>query len=62
MQSRNREAYAANDIVLIILWTLASIYDIRYVSIVVCFIAFFINDLYGFSSWQKMKQRQLNKA
>ena len=28
-------AYAANDIVLIILWILASLYDIRYVSVVV---------------------------
>lgn len=53
-------AYAANDIVLIIMWVLASIYDIRYVSVVVCFTAFFINDLYGFSSWQKMKKRQAN--
>ena len=33
-------AYAANDIVLIILWILASITDIRYISVVVCFVAF----------------------
>ena len=33
-------AYAANDIVLIILWTLASYYDTRYIAVVVCFIAF----------------------
>ena len=51
-------AYAANDIVLIILWILASLYDIRYVSVVVCFIAFFANDIYGFVSWRKMKTRQ----
>ena len=51
-------AYASNDIVLIILWILASIYDIRYVSVVVCFVAFFVNDIYGFVSWQKMKIRQ----
>lgn len=50
--------YAANDIVLIILWILASLYDIRYVSVVVCFIAFFANDIYGFVSWRKMKTRQ----
>lgn len=50
-------AYAANDIVLIILWILASLY-IRYVSVVVCFIAFFANDIYGFVSWRKMKTRQ----
>lgn len=51
-------AYAANDIVLIILWVLASIVDLRYVSVVVCFIAFLVNDLYGFLNWQKMKKRQ----
>lgn len=51
-------AYAANDIVLIILWVLASLYDIRYISVVVCFLAFFVNDIYGFISWRKMKIRQ----
>ena len=51
-------AYAANDIVLILLWVLASIKDIRYASVVVCFIAFLFNDIYGFFSWQKMKTRQ----
>ncbi len=29
-----------------------------YVSVVVCFIAFFANDIYGFVSWRKMKTRQ----
>ena len=51
-------AYAANDIVLIVLWILASFYDIRYISVVVCFMAFFVNDVYGFVSWRKMKIRQ----
>lgn len=41
-------AYAANDIVLIVLWTLASLADVRYISVTVCFAAFLINDLYGF--------------
>jgi len=50
--------YAANDIVLIILWVLASIHDTKYISVIVCFIAFFINDIYGYISWQKMKLRQ----
>lgn len=53
-------AYAANDIVLIILWGLASMEDIRYLSVVVCFIAFLINDVYGFMNWIKMRKRQLN--
>ena len=51
-------AYATNDIVLIVLWILASIYDTRYISVVVCFVAFLFNDVYGFISWQKMKKRQ----
>lgn len=51
-------AYALNDIVLIVLWLMASILDNRYVSVVVCFSAFFINDIYGFISWRKMKRRQ----
>ena len=51
-------AYAANDMVLIVLWIMASIYDTKYISVVVCFIAFFINDIYGYISWRKMKRRQ----
>lgn len=54
-------AYAANDIVLIVLWVLASFADTRYISVTVCFSAFLINDLYGFIAWQKMKKRQLRK-
>ena len=53
-------AYATNDIVLIILWVLASICDIKYISVVVCFIVFLVNDIYGFVNWQKMKIRQNN--
>ena len=51
-------AYAANDIVLILLWVMASMCDTRYISVVVCFGAFLVNDIYGFLSWQKMKLRQ----
>lgn len=50
--------YAANDVVLIVLWVLASIADARYISVVVCFAAFLINDIYGFLNWQKMEKRQ----
>ncbi|MBR6795034.1 MAG: nicotinamide mononucleotide transporter [Clostridia bacterium] len=51
-------AYAANDLVLIVLWALASQTDSRYLSVAVCFVAFLFNDIYGFVSWQKMKKRQ----
>lgn len=52
--------YALNDIVLIILWTLASFENVSYISVVVCFIIFFFNDLYGFICWSSMKKRQKN--
>ena len=51
-------AYASNDIVLIILWVLASLNDAKYISVVVCFIAFLVNDIYGYISWRKMKIKQ----
>jgi nicotinamide mononucleotide transporter PnuC len=51
-------AYAFNDAVLIILWILASLTDVSYVSVTVCFVVFLINDLYGFISWKKMEKRQ----
>ena len=51
-------AYAANDIVLIILWILAAIKDISYLSMVICFVVFLVNDIYGFINWLKMRKRQ----
>jgi len=51
-------AYAANDVILIILWILATITNLSYLSVVICFITFLINDLYGFFNWIKMKKRQ----
>ena len=51
-------AYAANDIVLIILWILATLQHISYLSVVICFIIFLVNDIYGFISWFNMKKRQ----
>lgn len=51
-------AYCANDVVLIGLWILAAIENSSFFSVVICFIAFLINDAYGFINWQKMKKRQ----
>ncbi|MBE6821020.1 MAG: nicotinamide mononucleotide transporter [Ruminococcaceae bacterium] len=51
-------AYAANDIVLIILWILAALSDISYISVIICFVVFLVNDLYGFISWKRMSARQ----
>lgn len=50
--------YAANDLILIILWTMASMEDISCLSVTVCFAAFFVNDIYGFLNWRRMGQRQ----
>lgn len=51
-------AYSANDVILIILWSLASIEDPTYISVTVCFCAFLFNDIYAYISWSKMKHRQ----
>ncbi len=51
-------AYAFNDVVLVVLWVLASFAEIQYLSVVMCFVAFLANDLYGFISWRKMGKRQ----
>ncbi|MDE6502671.1 MAG: nicotinamide riboside transporter PnuC [Ruminococcus sp.] len=51
-------AYALNDIVLVILWGLASFSNMSYISVVVCFVMFLVNDIYGFVSWRKMEKRQ----
>lgn len=51
-------AYAANDVVLIVLWTLASLTDASYISVTVCFVMFLANDIYGFVNWIKMRDSQ----
>lgn len=51
-------AYAANDMILILLWTLASRTNISYLSVFVCFFAFLANDIYGFINWKKIEKRQ----
>lgn len=52
-------AYSANDIVLIILWILASLKDIQYLPMILCFVMFLANDIYGFINWKKMKKEQI---
>jgi len=51
-------AYAANDVVLIVLWTLAAVENISYLSVMICFVMFLVNDLYGFVNWKRMERRQ----
>lgn len=51
-------AYSLNDIVLIVLWLLATLENIKYLPMILCFVMFLANDLYGFYNWKKMKKRQ----
>ncbi len=53
-------AYAANDLVLIVLWILAAMVDVSYLPMIFCFVMFLGNDLYGFFNWRRMKKRQEN--
>lgn len=51
-------AYAANDILLIILWSLAAASDLSYISVTICFFLFLANDIYGFYNWLRIQKRQ----
>lgn len=51
-------AYALNDIVLIVLWVLVTREDINYLPMIICFVVFLANDIYGFRNWRHMKERQ----
>ena len=50
--------YAANDVVLIVLWVMASMDDPAYIPVAVNFGIFLLNDLYGFVSWKKREVLQ----
>ena len=52
-------AYAANDVVLIILWGYACFSDVSYVPMVLCFVMFLANDIYGLYNWKKMQRNQV---
>lgn len=52
-------AYTLNDIVLIVLWVLASIDDVSNLPMVANFAIFLINDAYGFYSWKKREKTQI---
>lgn len=53
--------YSLNDVVLIVLWVLASIKDISYLPMVLCFVMFLLNDLYGFYNWRRLRKVQKSK-
>ncbi|MBR4099568.1 MAG: nicotinamide mononucleotide transporter [Clostridia bacterium] len=51
-------AYAVNDIVLIVMWIMATFSDIYYLSVVICFAMFLVNDSYSFINWRRMQKKQ----
>lgn len=50
--------YGLNDIVLIVLWILASIENPAYIPMIACFVMFLVNDLYGFYNWKRIEKKQ----
>ena len=51
--------YIVNDIILIILWvTTIPSEGLKYLSIIVSFIIFLINDVYGLIMWKKREKKQ----
>lgn len=51
-------AFIVNDVVLIVLWSLACAQSLNYLSLVVCFSIFLLNDSYTFISWSRRKKIQ----
>ena len=51
-------AYGLNDIALIVLWILAVLDDPSYVSVIICFAVFLVNDIHSFVRWKQMEKRQ----
>ena len=50
--------YGLNDIVLIALWILATIKDLGYFPMIICFVIFLINDSYAFILWKIRQNKQ----
>ena len=50
--------YALNDAVLIVLWIFATAQNRSYISVVICFSVFLINDIYCFINWKRMQKLQ----
>ena len=50
--------YALNDLVLILLWVLASIEDITFLPMVLCFVVFLVHDVYAYVNWYSLLKKQ----
>lgn len=55
-------AYALNDIVLIVLWLLASLENSTFIPMLTCFSVFLVHDIYGFINWNRLKKQQSHQA
>ncbi len=51
-------AYVLHDIVIIVLWVLATIENIGFLTMIICSTVFLINDTYGFINWKKIEEKQ----
>ena len=51
-------AYAVNDLVLIVLWCIATAKDLAALSMVACFLVFLVNDFYGLFNWLRVRHKQ----
>ncbi len=51
-------AYCLNDMVLIVLWAIASSTDTVAVPMIICFSIFLVNDMYGYVNWRRIKNKQ----
>ncbi len=54
--------YAANDVVLIVLWVMASIGEPSYLSVTGCFAVLLVNDSYTYINWRRLQKRQGEKS
>lgn len=50
--------YAANDLILIVLWAIAASQNLSCLPMLMCFVMFLLNDLYGFINWRRMLRKQ----
>lgn len=53
--------YVFNDLVLIVLWTIAAFSDSAAISMVFCFFGFLLNDSYSFICWRIREKKQNNR-
>jgi len=54
-------SYAANDLILIVLWILAARKNPSCLPMILCFAMFFVNDVYAYVNWRRIHARQCSK-